>query len=308
MAENKQYVFMNGQFIPDEEATLSVRTHAFNYGTSVFEGIRGYWNEEESKIYIFRMREHYERILRSSRIMMMSPDLTIDEWCDKTVELVAMNKPKTDTYIRPIVYKMSTSIGPKLIDNPDGTIIFTCPLGQYVDLHKGLSVCVSSWRRIMDTAIPPRAKIGGSYCNAALIVSDAKLSGFDEAITLTTENKVGEGSAMNLMLVRDGVLVTSSITNDILEGITRQTIIMMAEDLGIPVQERRIDRSELYICDEAFFCGTGAQISPITKIDHRPVGDGKPGPISKKIQDLYFDVVRGKVDKYKHWCTPVDIK
>lgn len=307
MAEEKVYVYLDGKFVLDEDAKISVRTHAFNYGTSVFEGIRGYWNEEESRIYIFRMKEHYERIKRSAHIMLMEMPHTPEEYCNLTVELIKKNKPRTDTYIRPIIYKKGTTIGPKLIDNPDGTIIFTAPLGQYVDIHKGLHVCVSSWRRLFDAAIPPRAKIGGSYCNAALIVSDAKLSGYDEAITLTADNKVNEGSAMNLFIVRNGKLATTCVTDDILEGITRETIMILAKDLGLSYEERRIDRTELYISEELFFCGTGAQVSPITKVDHRAVGDGKPGPITKKLQDLYFDVVRGKVEKYKHWCTPVDI-
>ena len=307
MTDNTVYVYMNGKYVPSENATINVRAHALMYGTSVFEGIRGYWNEEENRIYIFRMKEHYERLERSCRIMHMKMPHTVEELCDITVELIKKNKPKTDTYIRPSIYKCGETIGPKLIGNPDGTIIFTTPLGQYVDITKGLNVCVSSWRRIYDSCIPSRAKVGGSYCNAALIKTDAILSGFDEAITLTVDNKVNEGSAMNLFVVRDGKLVTTTKTDDILEGITRDTILKMANDLNIECEERRMDRTELYICEEAFFCVTRAQVAPITKIDHRPVGEGKPGPIAKKLQDLYFDIVRGKVEKYKHWCVPVDI-
>lgn len=308
MAENETYVYLNGKFVPDKDAVISVRTHALNYGTSVFEGIRGYWNETESRVYIFRMKEHYERMGRSCRIMFMNMPHSPDEYCDLTIKLIKMNTLKTDTYIRPIVYKSSYNISPALLNNPDGTTIFTAPLGQYVDIHKGLHVCVSSWKRLTDNVIPPRGKIGGSYCNAALVVSEAKKSGFDEAITLTNDEKIGEGSAMNLFIVRNGKLVTSTVTDDILEGITRDTIIHMANELNIPVETRRIDRSELYICEEAFFCGTGAQVSPVTMVDHRPIADGNIGPISKKLQDLYFEIVRGKVVKYKHWCTPVDIE
>lgn len=307
MSENTIYIYMNGEYVPEEDAKISVRSHALMYGTSVFEGIRGYWNEEDKKIYIFRMKEHYERMKRSASIMFMEPPHTINEYCDITIELIKKNKPHTDTYIRPSIYKTGTGVGPKLFDNPDGTIIFTTPLGQYVDISKGLNVTVSSWRRLIDCSIPPRAKIAGSYCNAALIITEAKLSGFDEAITLTDRNKVGEGSAMNLFIVRNGILTTASTTDDILEGITRDTIITIANDLGIPVEQRTIDRTELYICEEAFFCGTGAQVAPITKIDHRPVGTGKAGPIANKLQELYFDIVKGKVEKYKHWCTPVEI-
>lgn len=300
------YVFMDGEYIPYEQAKLPVRTHAFLYGTSVFEGIRAYWNEEKQEMFIFRMREHYERIHNSCKIMHMDPMYTVDEMCDITVELLKRNAPKTDTYIRPTIFKSAETVGPKLINNKDSFLIFTCPLGAYVDVTKGLSVCVSSWRRNDDNAIPPRAKVGGSYANTALIVTDAVKAGFDEAIVLDQAGHVTEGSAMNLYLVEGGKLITTKVTDNILIGVTRNTIKELAErEYGIEVVEREIDRTELYIADEAFYCGTGAQVSPITSIDHRPLGDGKVGPITKKLQSLYFEVVKGNVDKYKHWCVPV---
>ncbi len=300
------YVFMDGEYLAYENAKLSVRTHAFLYGTSVFEGIRAYWNEENQQMFIFRMKEHYERILRSAKIMHMSVDYTVEEMCDITVNLLKKNNPKTDTYVRPTVYKSAESIGPKLIGTDDSLLIFTAPLGQYVDITKGLSVCVSSWRRSDDNAIPPRAKIGGCYANTALIVTDAVKAGFDEAIVLSHEGTVTEGSAMNLYLVEDGKLVTPATTDNILVGVTRNTVKEIAEkEFGIEVIEKEVDRTELYIAEEAFFCGTGAQVSPITSIDHRPVGNGEVGPITKKIQDLYFDIVRGNVEKYNKWCVPV---
>jgi len=305
-AKATNYVFMDGEYVPYENAKISVRTHAFLYGTSVFEGIRGYWREDEKQIYIFRMKEHYERIHNSCKIMHMDPKYSVDEMCKITVELLKRNAPQTDTYIRPTIYKSAETIGPKLINNIDSFLIFTAPLGLYIDITKGLSVCVSSWRRSDDNAIPPRAKIGGCYANTALIVTDAIKAGFDEAIVLSHDGHVTEGSAMNLYLVQDGKLVTSKTTDNILVGVTRNTIKELAQkELGIEVIEREIDRSELYTSDEAFYCGTGAQVSPITSIDHRPLGDGNVGPISKKLQELYFDVVRGKVEKYKHWCVPV---
>lgn len=305
MAVKNAYVYLDGQFVPDAEAKISVRTHALLYGTSVFEGIRGYWNQEEKCIYIFRMREHFERLGRSCHILFMDMPNSVDELCDATTELIKKNQPREDTYIRPSIYKSNTDIGPKLYDENNGVIIFTMPLGNYVDITKGLHVCVSSWRRLNDLAIPPRAKIGGSYVNTALIVTEARKSGFDDAISLTESGKVAEGSAMNLFIVRDGKLVTSPVTEGILEGITRETIMIMAQDLGIPVVERQIDRTELYIAEEAFFCGTGAQVAPITKVDHRTLGDGKVGPVTTKLKDLYFEIVRGKVEKYKQWCTKV---
>ena len=300
-----EYVFMDGEFVPENNANISVKTHAFLYGTSIFEGIRGYWNEEEKQLYVFRMREHYERIHRSARIMHMKPAYSVKEMCDLTIELLRKNAPETDTYIRPTIYKSTQAIGPKLTGK-DSFLVFTCPLGNYVDVTKGLSVCVSSWRRLDDNMIPPRAKVGGAYANTALIITEALNAGYDEALVLSSEGHVTEGSAMNFYLVENGKLVTSPITDNILIGITRDAVKQIAQnEFGLEVVERPIDRTELYISDEAFYCGTGAQISPITKIDSRPVGDGKVGSITKKIQDLYFEIVRGKVDKYKNWCTPV---
>lgn len=299
------YVFRDGEFLTEDEARISVRTHAFLYGTAVFEGIRGYWNEEDQQLYVFRMKEHYERIHKSCKIMHMDPKFSVDEMCDATIELLKKNAPKCGTYIRPSVYKSSLSIGPKLCDTDDSFLVFTVPLGDYIDISKGLSVCVSNWRRNDDNSIPPRAKVSGSYANTALIATDARLAGFDDAIVLDHNGQVTEGSAMNLYLVEDGKLVTTKTTDNILVGVTRNTIKELAQDNGIEVVERDIDRTELYIADEAFYCGTGAQVSPIVKIDNRELGNGKIGSVSKKLQDTYFDVVSGKVDKYKHWCTPI---
>lgn len=301
----KEYVFMDGEFIPENNAKISVKTHAFLYGTSIFEGIRGYWNEEENQIYIFRMREHYERLHKSAKIMHMKPAYSVDEMCELTVELLRKNAPKSDTYIRPTLYKSACAIGPKLTGK-DSFLVFTCPLGNYVDISKGLKICVSSWRRLDDNMIPPRSKIGGAYANTALIITEALNAGYDEALVLSAEGHVSEGSAMNFYLVENGKLITSPITDNILVGITRDAVKKIAEnEFRLEVIERPIDRTELYIADEAFFCGTGAQVSPITSIDSRSLGDGQVGPITKRIQDIYFEIVRGKNEKYKSWCTPV---
>ena len=303
---NQEVVFMDGEYVKAEDAKIPVRNHAFLYGTSVFEGIRAYYNAEEDQMYAFRIKEHMERILKSGKIMHMSCKYSVDELCAIAKEILQKNNYKTDAYLRPQIYKSALKIGPGLLDNPDSLLMFTIPLGDYIDTTKGLNVCVSNWRRSDDNAIPPRAKITGCYANTALIVTDAKLSGFDDAIVLSPDGHVTEGSAMNLFLVQDGKLVTSNTTDNILVGVTRNTIIQIAkEELGIETIEREIDRTELYISDEAFYCGTGAQVSPITKIDHRELGDGKVGPIAQQLQKLYFDVVRGKVEKYKKWCTPI---
>ncbi len=305
LTTNTQFVFMDGEFIPEENAKISVKTHAFLYGTSIFEGIRGYWNEEEKQIYIFRMKEHYERMHKNSKIMFMQPEYSIKEMCDITTELLKKNKPQGDIYIRPTLYKSACEIGPKLTGK-DSFLIFTCWIGDYVDISKGLSVCVSNWNRLDDNTIPPRGKISGAYVNTGLLKTDAVKAGFDEALVLSRDGHVSEGSAMNFFLVEDGKLITSRTTDNILVGITRNTIKEIAEkDFGLEVIETAINRTKLYMADEAFFCGTGAQVSPITSIDHRPVGDGKIGPVTQKIQNLYFDIVKGRIKKYKHWCSPV---
>ncbi len=300
-----EYYFMNGKMVEADKAMIPVRTHGFLYGTAVFEGIRAYWNDEEKQLYVFRAPEHYERLLRSAKIMYMKSPYTVEEHCKYTVELLKKNGYKQDAYMRPTLYKSAQKVGPGLYDNEDSYMIISNKMGDYIDTSKGLKVCVSSWRRNSDNAIPPRAKVAGSYANAALIKTDAHNAGFDDAVVLDEAGQVTEGSAMNLFLVQNGKLVTTMKTDNILVGVTRNTIIELAKDLGIETEERAIDRTELYISDEAFYCGTGAQISPIVSIDNRDLGDGKVGPISKELQKLYFDVVRGKVAKYKHWCMPV---
>ena len=300
-----EFVFMNGEYVEADKATIPIRTHAFLYGTSVFEGIRAYYNEEENQLYAFRVPEHYGRLLRSAKVMWIKSPYSVKEYTNITKDLLKKNEYKTDVYIRPTLYKSSIKVGPTLPDNEDSFLIFTTPFGNYFDGEKGLKLCVSNWRRSSDNSIPPRAKISGAYANAALIKTDAHECGFDDAVVLSDSGQVAEGSAMNIFLVINGILVTSNTTDDILVGITRNTVIELAKELGIPVKERAIDRTELYIADEVFCCGTGAQIVPVESIDHRPVGDGKIGEITKKIQNLYFDVVRGKVDKFKKWCLPV---
>ena len=300
-----EHIFMNGEYIEADKAVLPVRTHAFLYGTSVFEGIRAYYNKEEDQLYAFRVKEHYERFLHSAKVMWMKSPYTIEEYENITKDLLKLNGYKTDVYIRPTLYKSSQKVGPTLTDNEDSFLIFTTPFGDYFESDRGLKLCVSSWRRTSDNAIPPRAKVSGAYANSALIKTDAHEAGFDDAVVLSESGQVTEGSAMNIFLVINRTLVTSSTTDDILVGVTRNTVIELAHELGIPVKERSIDRTELYAAEEAFCCGTGAQIVPVESIDHRIVGDGKIGNITKQIQELYFNVVKGKVDKFKKWCLPV---
>ncbi len=300
-----EFYFLNGEYVPAEEAVLPVRTHAFLYGTSVFEGIRAYYNQKQDKMYAFRMKEHFERMHNSCKIMFMNPKYSVEEFCKITKDLLVKNNYRTDAYIRPTVYKAALKVGPSLLDNPDGVLIFTTALGSYFAKEEGLSVCVSSWDRLEDNTIPPRAKISGAYANTALIVTEAKLAGFDDAIVLSNDGHVAEGSAMNFFLVKGDTLITSKETSNILIGVTRNTVIELAQELGMKVDVRDIDRTELYIADEAFYCGTGAQVMPVTKIDNRPVGDGKTGKNTEKIQKLYFDLVRGELDIHRDWLTEI---
>ena len=300
-----EYMYLDGKFVEKEKAVIPVMTHAFLYGTAVFEGIRAYYNEDEGQLYVFRAKEHFERMFKSAKIMYMDTIYTLEEHMDILKKLLKKNNYKQDAYIRPIIYKSANRIGPHLIDNPDKYLIFSFPMDAYFS-NDGLKCCVSSWRKNSDNSIPPRAKINGAYANASIISTDARLNGFDEAIVLSQSGKVAEGAAMNLFLIMDGKLVTTSTTSDMLTGVTRNTVIQLAKEvLNMPVEERTIDRSELYTADEAFFSGTGAQIVPICSIDNRAVGNGEVGEKVKEIQDLYYNVVKGKVPKYKEWCTAI---
>lgn len=298
-------LFMDGEFISAERGFISVRTHAFAYGTGCFEGIRGYWNEEAQQVYLFHLREHYERLQRSCKIMRINLPFTVEQLIEQSVELVRRNDQKQDVYLRPVAYKNEEIIGVRLEGVKDGYILTSEPMGNYVDIG-GLRCGISSWRRIDDNALPARAKVTGSYVNAAFAKTEALQNGFDEAIMLTHDGHVSEGSAENIFLLINGELVTPAPTENILLGITRETVMKLApKEFGLRVVERQIDRTELYIADEIFLCGTGAQIAPVVSVDHSPVGSGNVGPLSQKLQDLYFDIVRGRKPEYLDWCTPV---
>lgn len=300
------YVYFNGQFIPLSEAKISIRTNALHYGTGIFEGIRAYWNDEKKQLYVFKIPEHYERMLKNCRVLNLQIGKDAKELCEITLELLRKNGHREDTYIRPLAYISSEGLGPKLIGYETGFAIYTIPLGEYIDVSSGIKVGFTSWRRISDNAIPARCKITGGYVNSALAKTEALEQGYDEAIFLTDDGFLCEGSAENIFLVRGGRLVTPDLSADILEGITREVIIEISkEELGLEVVERPVGRTELYLCDEAFLCGTGAQVSPIIEVDRRPIGDGTIGPITARIQKLYFDIVKGNHPKYLKWCTPV---
>jgi branched-chain amino acid aminotransferase len=303
--EHGKYAYFEGKVVPSENATINIMTHAFNYGTGVFEGIRGYWNSKDEQIYIFRLKEHYERMFRNFNLFKIELPISIEDACKITIELARKNAYRQDMYIRPIGYKSSYEIGPRMHGLDNDFAIFNIPLGDYVNTSDGLNVMVSSWRRMPDNCIPARSKATGIYINSALAATEAKESGFDEAIMLTQDSFVSEGSAMNLFMVRDGALITTPVTADILEGITRQTIIQVAlEQMSLETIIRPIQRTELYIADELFFCGTGAQVAPVTSVDRRPVGSGNPGELTMKLQALYFSIVQNGLQEYSKWLTP----
>ena len=298
--------YFQGKFVPYSEAKVGVLTHAFNYGTAAFAGIRAYWNEEEQQLFIFRPFDHYRRFLNSAKILRMELKQTPESLTKITVELLRQDGYQCDIYIRPLGYKADEVIGVKLHGLRDELSIVAIPFERYMNNDTDAHATISSWRRVDDNVIPARGKIAGAYANSALAKTDAVQAGFDEALVLTQDGHLSEGSAMNVFMVRDGLLVTPSATDNILEGITRRSVIELAQkELGMTTIERTIDRTEVYICEELFITGTAAQITAITKVDHRPVGTGKMGPVTTKLRELFQDVIRGKNPKYRSWNTPV---
>jgi branched-chain amino acid aminotransferase len=303
------YAYFQGKLVPYADAKIGVMTHALNYGTACFGGVRAYWNDDEAQLFIFRPLDHYTRFLNSAKLLWMNFDHTPESLTAITVELLRREGQQRDMYIRPLAYKSAEMIGVRLHDLAADLTIFSIPFGRYVDNEEGAHVTFSSWRRVDDNSIPARGKISGSYVNSAFIKTDAMVAGYDEAIVLNQAGHISEGSAENLFMIRNGVVVTPPVTEDVLEGITRRTLMtLLRDELGLEVHERVMDRSEVYLADELWFCGTGVQVAAITKVDHRPIGNGKMGPVVTELRDLYFDVVRGKVAKYRRWNQPVFVK
>ncbi|MDD5126619.1 MAG: branched-chain amino acid transaminase [Dehalococcoidales bacterium] len=299
------YAYFQKQFMPLPDAKMGVMTHALHYGTAIFEGIRGNWNSPKKQMYLFRMREHYERLARGCRVMKMNLAYSVDELCRITVEMAQKCGFKEDIYVRPLAYKSSQALGVRLHNLEDDFLVFAFPWGPYLDKDK-VHCCISSWQRPGDNVNPPQIKSTGIYVNNALAKTEAIENGYDEAIMLTPDGHVSEGSGENIFLVEQGKLVTPAVYNNILKGITRDTVIELAlKELGLTVMERPIDRSELYTAEECFLTGTAAHLTPVSEVDHRKVGDGEIGPITKKLQEIYADVIRGNNSKYLDWCTPV---
>jgi branched-chain amino acid aminotransferase len=301
-----KHAFFEGKIVPLADAKVNIATHGFLYGTAVFSGMRAYWNEEQQSLFVFRPYDHFRRLLHSARIMSMQSLYDEEGLIQLTVDLLKTDNWQQDVYLRPTFYKADMGIGVRLHNLRDEFSMFVTAFDKYVANDTNAHVTISSWRRIDDNAIPARGKISGAYANSALIKTDANLAGFDEALVLDSNGHISEGSAMNIFMLRDGVLVTPPVTDNILEGITRKSIIELArKDLGLEVVERSIDRTEVFIAEEMFMTGTAAQVTAVTKIDHRPVGAGVMGPITTKLRTMYEDILRGKNKKYLHWNVAV---
>src|SRR5579859_1539313 len=300
------WVFYQGEFARYNDVRLGLMTHALHYGTGVFEGIRAYWNQKQEQLFLLEPVAHYERMKRSANVMRMKLPYSTEELVDFTIELMRRNQFKSDVYIRPLLYTSSEEIGVRLHNLDHSFFIYAIPFGNYVEVESGIRCMVSTWRRVPDQSLPARAKITGSYAQSALAKSEAVEGGFDEAIVLTVDGHVSEGSAENLFMYKDGAFITPPVTDDILEGVTRMLLMKLIKDeLGLPMIERTIDRTELYTCEELLLCGTGAQVSPVIEVDRRAIGDGKVGEFTQELQNIYFGAVRGDLPKYKDWSIPV---
>ena len=301
-----KHAFFEGKIVPLADAKINIATHGFLYGTAVVSGMRAYWNEEKKRLFVFRPYDHFRRLLHSARIMSMQSQYDEEGFIQLTLDLLRTDNWQQDIYLRPTIYKADMGIGVRLHNLKDEFSMFVTSFDKYVQNDTNAHVTISSWRRIDDNVIPARGKVAGAYANSALIKTDANRAGFDEALVLDNNGHISEGSAMNIFMVRDGVLVTPPVTDNILEGITRKSVIELArKELGLDVVERSIDRTEVFIAEELFLTGTAAQVTAVTKIDHRPVGTGVMGPIATKLRTIYEDILRGKNKKYEHWNVAV---
>ena len=306
---SRALAYFKGKVVPIEDANVNVMTHALHYGTAVFEGIRGNWNPSEEKLFIFRIREHYERLLQGCQMLMLGIPYSAGELCDITIDLVKQCGYKQDLYIRPLAYKSEELVANlKLQEVSSDFTLIMVPFGEYLETDGALKCCTSSWRRVDDTNVPPRLKISGTYVNGILAKTEATLAGFDEAIMLTQDGFVSEGSGENLFMINDGVIITPPVSDNNLTGITRDSAMEIAKrELGIEVIEARIRRSELYFADEVFLTGTAAHIQAVGTLDNRKIGSGESGPITNKINEIYQMAIRGQNPNYMDWCTAVSL-
>ncbi len=301
-----EYAYFEGSFVPIDEAKINIKTNSFHYGTAVFEGLRAYWNEKEEQLYILFAREHYERLLSNAGALFMDVPHTAEDLIEITRELLKKNQIREDVYIRPIVYFKDLKLTPKLIDYTPEIAIYTYSFGRYLDTSQGIRVKVSSWRRNDDNSIPSRWKVAGAYVNSALAKTEALMAGYDEAIMLNSQGYVSEGSGENIFIIRNRTAVTPSLSEHILEGITRNAVItLLKNELIVTVEQRPLARSELYSAEEIFLTGTAAEVTPVVEVDNRKIGTGKIGEITSQLQEVFFRAVRGQIERYRSWLTPV---
>ncbi len=301
-----KHAFFEGKIVALGDAKVNIATHAFLYGTSVFGGIRGYWNEEKQRLFVFRPYDHFRRLLHSARMLKMQVPYDEESLIQTTLDVLRTDHWKQDVYLRPVIYKADLGIGVRLHDLKDEFCMFVMVMEKYLKNDTDAHVTVSSWRRIDDNMIPARGKVAGAYVNSALMKTDAVLAGFDEVLAMDGNGHLSEGSAMNIFMVRNGELVTPPVTDNILEGITRRSVMELArKELGLTIHERSIDRTEAYIAEEFFMTGTAAEVTAVTQIDHRPVGSGKMGPITSQLRTLLQDTLRARNPKYFSWNVEV---
>ncbi len=309
MAFNYQHsqVYFREKFIPFAEANVSVASSPVLYGLSIYTVFNVLWNKQNHKLHVFRLRDHYDRLVRSAQIMgfdSFTQKWPYEKFEQTMIELLRRNKVQEDVLVRATVFIDELIAGTKIHGLKNSFCAYVYPTGEILP-RSGAHVCVSSWQRTPDNAIPSRAKVNGSYVNASLMKNEALLNGYDDAIAIDRHGHVAEGTVANFFMVRDGVLITPDAATDILEGITRSTIFALARQLDIPLDVRSIDRSELYMADEAFFCGSSANVTPILSVDKRSIGNGTAGPITKQITVLYDRVRQGDEPQFANWLTKV---
>ena len=298
-----KYVWFDGKFVTIDKAKVPITTHAIHYGTSIFEGIRAYWNKKN--LFVFRLEEHVKRFRRSGQFYNISLNYSDKQISDAIIGICKKNKIKKSCYIRPFYFIGDYGINLHVTKKaPTSVAIFSFPFGDLFNKN-GISAGISSWRKFSDMSTPPQAKMGGNYLNSIIATQEAKRNGFDEAILLDHDGNVSEAPGENIFIVRDGQLITPTLSSSALEGITRDAIIKIGKDLDIEILERTVTRSELILSDEIFLTGTAAEITPIISMDGEKIGTGKPGNITRKMMDEYTDIVMNQNDNYSHWLTEV---
>lgn len=296
-------VYLDGNFVPWDQANIHIFSPAVKYGAAVFEGIRGYWNPGDEVMRLFRLEDHMRRLELSQRIMRFGAPIPAGDMAELSVELIRRNAFRSSVHIRPTIYVGGT--GESYATDPVSAFITAIPRGTPKSVETGVRAQISSWQRIADNVMPARAKANANYNNSRYAGLQAKRDGYDAAILLNDRGKVSEGQGMCLFIIRNGVAVTPSVTSDILESITRDTVITLLGEMGVPVQERDMDRTEFFDASEAFFCGTGAEITPIVDVDGDRIGDGRIGAVTKALQEVYFDIAHGRVSDRAEWRTEV---